>query len=144
MATYGRGLWITNVAWVGEAKQGALDEDAHLFAIRPRPLPPEGPWGNFELYGDRHLIVPNDDGVNVEFFLKAKPADKVKVTFADATGTTVRSLEAEGKAGLNRVTWDLGAGRGRRATPGEYTVTLQAAGKTLTGKARVLPPGHGR
>jgi len=144
VASYGRGLWVTNVGWLGEAKGGALDKDVHLFAIRPRPIPPEGPWGNWELYGDRHLIVPNDDGVNVDFFLKAKPAEKVKVTVADAAGTTLRTIEAEAKAGLNRVTWDLGAGRGRRAAPGEYTVTLKVGERTLTQKARVVPAGHAR
>ncbi len=88
--------------------------------------------------------MPNDDGVNVDFFLKAKPAEKVKVTVTDAAGTTVRAIEAEAKAGLNRVTWDLGAGRGRRAAPGEYTVTLKVGERTLTQKARVVPAGHAR
>ncbi|MBP1635407.1 MAG: repeat-containing glycosyl hydrolase, partial [Acidobacteria bacterium] len=144
VATYGRGLFVTNVAWMAEARQGALDEDAHLFAIRPRAVPGEGAWGNFELYGDRHLIVPNDDGVNVDFYLKAKPPGKVKVTFADATGAVVRAIESEGRAGLNRVSWDVTAERRRRLGPGEYSVTVQAGGRTLTGKARVLPPGHPR
>ncbi len=144
VATYGRGLFVTNVAWLAEAKQGSLQKDSHLFAIRHRAVPRDGAWGNFELYGDRHLIVANDDGVNVDFFLKAKPAEKVKVTIADAAGTTVRTLEAEGHAGLNRVTWDVTAGRGRRSAPGEYTVTVAAGGQTLTGKARVVPPGHPR
>jgi photosystem II stability/assembly factor-like uncharacterized protein len=144
VATYGRGLFVTNVAWLAEAKEGALQKDVHLFAIRPRAVPREGPWGNFELYGDRHLIVPNDDGVNVDFFLMSKPADKVKVTIADAAGTTVRTLEAEGRAGLNRVTWDVTAGRGRRLGPGEYVVSVTAGAQTLTGKVRVVPQGHPR
>ena len=143
-ATYGRGLFVTNVAWLAEAKEGVLQKDAHLFAIRPRAVPREGPWGNFELYGDRHLIVPNDDGVNVDFFLRSKPAEKVKVAIADGAGATVRTIEAEGRAGLNRVTWDVTAGRGRRLGPGVYGVTVEAGGQTLTGTARVVPEGHPR
>jgi photosystem II stability/assembly factor-like uncharacterized protein len=137
VATYGRGLFVTNVAWLAEVRQGALEKEAHLFAIRPRAMPRERPWGNFELYGDRHLIVPNDDGINVDFFLRTKPAEKVVVTLADGTGAAVRTLEAEGRAGLNRVSWDVTLGRGRRAAPGEYLVTVKAGGATLTGKAKV-------
>jgi len=143
-ATYGRGLFVTNVAWLAEAKEGVLQKDAHLFAIRPCAVPREGPWGNFELYGDRHLIVPNDDGVNVDFFLRSKPAEKVKVAIADGAGATVRTIEAEGRAGLNRVTWDVTAGRGRRLGPGVYGVTVEAGGQTLAGTARVVPEGHPR
>ena len=140
VATYGRGLFVTNVAWLAEAREGALDREAHLFAIRPRPIRPQGPLGNFELYGDRHLIVPNDDGVNVDFFLKTKPPGAVTVTVSDQAGALIRTIEAEARAGLNRVTWDLGVGRGRRAAPGNYTVTVRAGERTLTGRAQVLPP----
>jgi photosystem II stability/assembly factor-like uncharacterized protein len=142
VATYGRGLYVANLAWLAEAKQGALDEEAHFFAVTPRPLPGDGAWGNFEFYGDRQLIVPNDEGLNFDYFLKAKADGKAKVTIADAAGKEVRTLEGTANAGLNRVTWDMAGARGRAVGTGEYTVTIEVAGKKLTQKARIVPAGH--
>jgi hypothetical protein len=62
---------VTNVAWVGEAKAGALDEDGP--PVRDPAAARAGGALNRELMGDRHLIVPNDDGVNVDFFLGRSP-----------------------------------------------------------------------
>lgn len=144
VATYGRGLYVANLGWLAEVTAGALRGAAHFFAVRPRPVPNEGPWGNFELYGDRRLIVPNDEGLAFDFYLEKKPAAKVKITVADAGGRTVHSVEAEASAGMNRVEWDMRVGRGAMATPGEYTVTLQAGDRTLTQRATVLPRGQAR
>jgi photosystem II stability/assembly factor-like uncharacterized protein len=141
VATYGRGVYVANMDWIAEAKAGALAEAAHLFAIRPRPLPRDGAWGNFELYGDRQLIVPNDDEVVIDFFLAEKPVGKVKITVAGKPDSATRIFEVEAHQGMNRATWDMRFGRGAWAAPGEYTVTLEAAGRKLTQKARVWPRG---
>jgi photosystem II stability/assembly factor-like uncharacterized protein len=142
VATYGRGLYVANTRWLAEAKRGALDGDAHFFAVAPRAVPPEGAIGNYELYGDRHLIVPNDEGLNFDYYLKAKGEGKAKIAIADAAGKAVRTIEGPMNAGMNRVTWDMTGGRGRAVEPGEYTVTLEVGGKTFTQKTRVLPAGH--
>lgn len=142
VATYGRGLWIANINWLAEVKKGALFAPAHFFAITPRPLPGDGAWGNWELYGDRQLIVPNDEGLNFEFYLAEKPSGKAKVTITDAAGAQVRTIEEEASVGLNRISWDMTSGRGRAVPVGEYTVTIQAGAHTLTQKARVVPAGH--
>jgi photosystem II stability/assembly factor-like uncharacterized protein len=142
VATYGRGLYVTSTRWLAEAKQGALEAEAHFFAVAPRSVPPEGAIGNYELYGDRHLIVPNDDGLNCDYYLKAKVDGKAKISIADATGREIRTLEGPANAGFNRVAWNMTAGRGRAVPPGEYTITLDVAGKKLVQKTRVLPPGQ--
>ncbi len=103
---------------------------------RGRCLAP-GAIGNYELYGDRHLIVPNDDGLNFDYHLKAKSDGKAKLTIADAAGNTVRTIEGPANAGFNRVTWDMSAGRGRTAEPGEYKVTMEI------GKVRAGAEGQG-
>lgn len=139
VATYGRGLYVANVNWVNEVKQGAFGKAAHFFAVKARPTPPEGPWGNFEFYGDRVLLVDNDEGLNLEFFLKDKPAGKVAISIAGADGKEVHKFEADARAGLNRVAWDMRVGRGRMAPAGEYTVTLRVGETTLQQKARILP-----
>jgi flagellar hook assembly protein FlgD len=88
--------------------------------------------------------VPNDDGLNFNYFLKSKADGAAKITVADAAGTVVRTLDGPGNAGMNRATWDMTGGRGRPVAPGEYTVTLQVGGQKLVQKARVLAPGHGQ
>jgi hypothetical protein len=142
VATYGRGLYVANTLWLAEARKGAFDEPAHFFAVQPRPVPLPGAIGNFEFYGDRQLIVPNDDGLNFDYYLKSKAEGAVKITVADAAGTAIRTIDGPGSAGMNRATWNMGGGRGRAVEPGEYTVTLQVGGQKLVQKARVLPAGR--
>jgi len=139
VATYGRGLYVANMDWIAEAKSGAVSEPVHLFAIKAQRLPGDGAWGNFELYGDRQLVVPNDDELAINFFLAENPAGKVKITVSGGPGGATRTLEVEAHAGMNRAAWDMRFGRGAAAAPGEYIITLEAAGRTVTGKAGVLP-----
>ena len=138
VATYGRGLYVANIDWVSEVKAGALAKEAHFFAVKARPNPPEGPWGNFEFYGDHTLLVDNDEGLNFEFYLKSKPAAKATFVITSADGTQVQKFDADAHAGMNRVSWDQRTGRGQFVAPGEYTVTLQVGDQKLTQKARVL------
>lgn len=138
VATYGRGLYVAPTEWLAEAKQGAFDGAAHLFAVRPRPLPPPGPLGNFEFYGDRTLVVPNDDGLNFDYYLKANVDGRVTITIADGSGKEVRALTGAGAAGMNRATWDMTDGLRRPVSPGIYTVTVRAGGLELTQQATVL------
>jgi len=143
VATYGRGVYVANIGWLDEAKQGAFDKDTHFFRVKARPTPPAGAIGNFELYGDRQLIVPNDEGLEFEYYLKAKAdGGTVKIAIVDASGKDVRTIEGTGHAGMNRVAWDITGARGRAVAPGEYTVTIQAGEKKMVQKAVVLPAGH--
>ncbi len=119
VATYGRGLYVANTLWLGGAKKGAFDEAAHFFAVQPRTVPQPGAIGNFEFYGDRHLIVPNDEGINFDYYLKSKAEEAVKITIADAAGIVFRTLDGPGNAGMNRATWNMGGGRGRGVEPGD-------------------------
>jgi photosystem II stability/assembly factor-like uncharacterized protein len=139
IATFGRGLYVTNTAWLAEAKQGAFEGDAYFFAVQPRPLPPPGAIGNFEFYGDRTLLVPNDDGLNFDYFLKSKVDGKVKITVADESGKEVRILAGPGEAGMNRAAWDMTDAHERQVTPGNFVVTLQAGDRKLTQTVTVLP-----
>jgi hypothetical protein len=139
VATYGRGLWAGNIAWLREAKSGALDKPVHLFAVPPFTQPGDGAWGNYELYGDRHLFVPNEDGAQITYFLRDKPAGKVTITIGNAAGQMIRTIDAPANAGLNRAEWNARAGRAGVAPPGEYTATLQAGDRKLSQKFTVRP-----
>ena len=87
----------------------------------------------------------------INYYLKVDPpaTGAVTITIGDASGAVVTRFTNRGRAGVNRVIWDLswsnpaglpaGGGRGGRgggarlpAMPGKYTVTIAAAGKTLS------------
>jgi hypothetical protein len=98
------------------------------------------------------------EGVTVTYLLKTEPAGEVTLRFLDARGQLVRSFSSEAaegsrerrvpkQAGMNRFAWNLRHPDAREvpgdvaterslsgpvATPGEYTVELGAAGRTLT------------
>jgi photosystem II stability/assembly factor-like uncharacterized protein len=150
LATYGRALWTGDVSFMPEVTPAMLNETAHLFDIEPKARYGFGSQGmNYELYGDRFLSVPNEpEAIVINYYLKADQAAGAKVTITDANGREMRQLNGPAKAGMNRVLWPLngGGGRGGRGgggaaipTPaiGDYKVTVQVAGETLTKTATV-------
>src|SRR4030095_11432813 len=52
VGTFGRGIWITNIALLREVSESVLNEDVHFFAVQPRARRNEGALGNYRLYGD--------------------------------------------------------------------------------------------
>lgn len=156
VGTYGRAIWITNVAVLREFNERVLSEDVHFFSVQPRSRRQEGAVGNFRMLGDRHLVTPNEpNGLSLIYYLKEQPKEKVTLTVMAPAGQTLRTLEGTNKVGINRVVLQLGAfgfqqgaegefrpgpsGQPREIPPGEYDVTLQVGGKKFTQKARVLP-----
>src|SRR5581483_5754756 len=111
--------------------------------------------------GHKMFTAPNPPyGAVINYYLKDKAKDDVKVKITDKSGKTVRELNGPKEAGLNRVVWDMrgapavppepGAGggegggggfgfgpRGMKAAPGDYTVTITVAGKQLSKTVRV-------
>jgi photosystem II stability/assembly factor-like uncharacterized protein len=157
VGTYGRAIWITNVAVLRELNETVLGEDVHFFSVQPRSRRQEGAVGNYRLLGDRHLVTPNEpNGLALIYYLKQAPKEKVALTVAGPDGKTLRTLEGTNKVGLNRVVFQLGgfgfqqgvAGefrpglqgqQPREIPPGDYDVTLTVGDKKLTQKTRVLP-----
>ncbi|MDH4197814.1 MAG: hypothetical protein OEW05_10430, partial [Candidatus Aminicenantes bacterium] len=149
VATYGRGLYITDIAPLQELGPDVLAKDVHLFAIEPRTQYLYGGIGNYQLLGDSHIFSPNEpNAVVITYFLKAKGADKVKVKVADADGEVVAEITGPAEAGLNRVLWDMrvrqsqapGGGMFRSrgfVEPGTYSVTLEAGAAKLAKQAVV-------
>ncbi len=156
LGTYGRGLWVADITPLEEMTPALLSEDAHLFAAKPTVERVTWSFGaNDYLFGQRHLQTPNaPGGMVVWYYLRAAAAQRPVVTIADAAGQQMARLTGAGAAGLHSVVWNLRAGRGRGAGAGaaggrgagpvdqlapigRYTVTLEAAGRTLTGTAEV-------
>jgi photosystem II stability/assembly factor-like uncharacterized protein len=148
VGTYGRGLYITDIMPLQEIKDEVLSQDVNLFDIEPRTERVYGGIGNYQLLGDSHVFTPNEpNAVVVNYYLKDNAAAPVKVKISDPYGKVLAEINGKGDAGLNSVQWGMRVQRpgqtgpqfggmgGGMVEPGEYVVTLEAAGKTLTKKA---------
>ncbi len=158
VGSYGRGFWVTNVEALEELSPAVLAEDVHLFRIHPTVQRITWEFGaNDYLFAQRHIQTPNPrDGMYIRYYLKDSAPDGAVVTVRNSSGAQVARLDGEGKAGINTVVWSArtidGRGRGaggfqgpvqgtvitRLAPLGNYTVTVEVAGKTLTGTAEVV------
>jgi len=115
-----------------------------------KPMPPVRytPASDTSVLGNRVWVARNQPyGAIINYYLPAD-AGSVQLSIRDRAGRLVQTISGPGKAGVNRTVWNLaehspcagertqaaGRGRGRgggtwlRAIPGEYTVTLAAAG----------------
>ena len=166
LGSYGRDLWITNISALQELSDRVLDQEVYLFTVKPTVQRILWSFGaNDYLFGQRHLSTPNEpNGMLIRYYLKSSGASAA-VVVADEKGVEVARLQGSANAGINTVVWNtrLGGGRGggagargagtgragggatrggagldQLAPLGEYTVTLEVAGKTLTEKARII------
>jgi photosystem II stability/assembly factor-like uncharacterized protein len=162
LGTYGRAFWTGDITPLQELSARVLDEPAHLFDVEPRARYGFSVQGmNYHLFGDKYLEVANEpEALVINYYLKADAGGAAKITVKDLTGKTLRELEGPAKAGLNRALVPLGGGggrgfgggpstgsgqgRGRGGAPavapltvGDYTVTVDVAGQTLTKPTRV-------
>ncbi|HEV7682763.1 MAG TPA: hypothetical protein VGO68_11615 [Pyrinomonadaceae bacterium] len=157
LATHGRSIWVLDdLSPLERASESILTSDVHLFDLAPAT--------HFRLYGrkgntgHKWFAAPNPPyGAVINYYVKDKPKDDVKVTITDASGAVVRDLKGTKEAGLNRIVWDLrlnpaappppgqgeggggffGAPRGPRVQPGVYTVKVAAGDKSASGNVTV-------
>jgi photosystem II stability/assembly factor-like uncharacterized protein len=163
IGTYGRALWTGDITPLQELSAAVLEKPAHLFDIEPRARYGFSVQGmNYHLFGDKYLEAPNEpEALVINYYLKADAPAAAKITVKDPSGKVLRETEGPVKAGLNRALVNLaggggrgfggggggaGGGRGRGGAPvvaplpiGDYTVTVDVAGQSLTKPARVRP-----
>ena len=137
-ATYGRSIWVTDIAPFAEMADGALDEPLHLFSVAPATLfKTRVTYGNTieEMNGDMFFRAANPpDGALLRYHLEANASD-VRIEIRDVSGGLVRLLSGAASAGLHQVEWDLktnetaGRERERRApvTPSEWEFSQKVA-----------------
>jgi hypothetical protein len=90
LSTYGRGLFILrDISTLEQADQVPADAPAFLYAPRAG--------------------VRQSRSGRVEFLytLKSAPTGQITLEILDAGGSVIRTLQAAGRAGLNRAAWDL-------------------------------------
>jgi len=156
LATHGRSIWVLDdLSPLERASENILTSDIHLFDVAPAT--------HFRLYerkgntGHKWYAAPNPPyGAVINYYVKDKPKDEVKLTITDQSGAVLRDLKGPKEAGLNRIVWDLrlnppalpqegqgggggffGAPRGPRVQPGVYTVKVSAGDKTASGNVTV-------
>ncbi len=163
IATYGRGFWVLDdISALRTVTPEVTAKPVHFFAPRAayRFRTAEAPFADTD---DPNTGTNPPYGASMHFWLRGDAKDSVTFTIANAAGTIVRTQRAAGKAGMNRVWWDLATDRTREAllrtvnpyspdvrypaegkaapglgryaalvAPGTYTVTLAAAGQTMS------------
>ena len=156
IGTYGRGIYIADIAPLKEFKSDLFAKDAYLFDVEDTIR-----WNRFEQrgedYGEFAKVDNPQIGANLYYYLKAE-AKNVKLTIKDLEGNIVQELTGAVKKGFQKAVWTLnrraepgqqqpagmpGGGRmgfGRQAENGTYKVTLNVDGKDVGTKKLVILP----
>ncbi len=153
--THGRSLWVLDVAALRQMNAEVVDADAHLFrpgdAVIWRGEPSTG--GTL-----RQFRGQNPASGALIYYSLGTNARGVSLKVTDQAGETVREFEANGQAGLHRMSWDLrrvtpqaqgqqrgqrgrGGGRFRRGRPvetGQYLVVLEVNGQQYSQRLNVI------
>jgi hypothetical protein len=148
LGTHARGVWIADdITPLQQLTAEAQAQEAVLFDIRPAVAWLNDRRRGQQTGGQKAFAGENPPrGAAISYHLKA--AADARITVADSAGRVIRTLDGTKNAGLNRVMWNLAAGRGAggaggrgggsAVTPGTYTVTLDVGGKQLTKPLIVL------
>jgi hypothetical protein len=162
VGTHGRGVFILDDITALRQVAQAMQADAYLFDVRPATR--WMVWGRDASLGAKTFAAENPPyGALITYYVKTDPKDPVVITISERGGRPIRELRrTDVKAGVNRLAWDLRydgprpaqsqgqqaggggggggggfGGGGVTVVPGEYTVTLRAAGRDLTKSVRV-------
>jgi photosystem II stability/assembly factor-like uncharacterized protein len=90
VSTYGRGFYILDDISLLE-QMAAQPSDTSVRFFAPRPA--------YRLLANQRAFL--------NYSLKTEPKQQIQVSILDANNKVVREMTANGKAGLNRQTWDL-------------------------------------
>lgn len=172
LGTYGRGIWIGDITPLQQTRParaatpatGGADETfgalpatppVHVFDIEPRPFYGYRAIGNYDLFGDKYIAVPNEpDALVINYLLREKASTPARISVTDAAGKTLATFEGPAEAGFNRALWNMrpsppsgldetAARRFRFTTtpmpPGDYRITIDVAGQTVTKAGTIRP-----
>jgi len=145
VATHGRGLYVTDITPLQQLTETVLAEDSHLFTPEAKGLRVESGWGNYRLFGYRHLTTPNEpNGVLIDVYVQDAANSTFTLRITDAQGALVRSLDTRSQSndrgGIRRIVWNLRDEQSQPVAAGEYTVVLEAGGTRQSRTVVVKPP----
>jgi hypothetical protein len=132
LGTYGRGVFVGDISHLQQLTPEVLGAPFHLFDIAPRPFYGFRNLGNYNLFGDKYLEVPNEpEGLTVMYSLRDAAGAPARVTVSDIAGRAIATLDGPADAGINRVLWNMREGGGAAG----------GRGGGRGGGGAVLPPG---
>lgn len=106
VGTYGRGYWILDdITPLRALAPEVTESDAYLFDVHPTY--------RFQrihnvISAPSHVYGRNPEyGARIHLWLTEQSAGAVKVEIVDEAGEVIRTVEARGEAGINRIMWDL-------------------------------------
>jgi photosystem II stability/assembly factor-like uncharacterized protein len=161
VGTFGRAIWVIDIAPFEQMNTGVLEQPAHLFDVKPGTLfKTRYTYGATieELNGDMFFRAENPPfGTTMTYYLRENVGHDVTITITDKESKTVRTLKGPGVAGIHRLVWDLKrqekvtaeeAARERAETlsekdalawvpPGDYTATLESGNSSLKRAVKV-------
>ena len=145
VGTHGRGAFVADITPLKALTRETLAESFFLFPPEPKAPRIESGWGNFRLFGWRHVTTPNEpNGVLLDVHQAGNGEAPLTLRITNRAGEVVRTLEEPGAPGLHRVVWNLRDEERRPVSPGEYTVTLEVGevrlARTVVVKAPVVVP----
>jgi photosystem II stability/assembly factor-like uncharacterized protein len=141
LGTYGRGIFVADISHLQELSAEVLAKPLHLFAVEPRAAYGFRAQGNYHLFGDKYLEVPNEpDALVINYYLHATQDGGATVTISNIKGDRVAQLKGPSNAGINRVLWNMRAAAGpQRGGRGEGGGRGGAGGPLLpTGEYRIV------
>ena len=107
IGTYGRGIWILDdITPLQQSTPEITSSAVHLFAPRSayRFRPITTPYSMFD---DPSAGENPPPGAPINYWLSTQAKDSLTITISDANNVVVRTIHHKGKAGINRVWWDL-------------------------------------
>jgi photosystem II stability/assembly factor-like uncharacterized protein len=111
VGTFGRAIWIADIAPFEQMTEPLFQQPAHLFDVKPGTLfKTRYTYGATieELNGDMFFRAENPPkGTTITYYLRENAGQDVTLNIRGETGKTVRSIKGPGTAGVHRVTWDL-------------------------------------
>jgi photosystem II stability/assembly factor-like uncharacterized protein len=154
IGTYGRGIYIADIAPLKEMTAENLAKDAYLFDVEETVR-----WNRLERRGEQYGEFAKVDnppvGATFYYYLKADPKS-VKIVVKDLEGNVLQEMTGAAKKGLQKASWGLtrrqpagqqpppgGGMRGRGANLvdyGTYKVTLVVDDKEVATKNMKVSP----
>jgi len=109
VGTYGRGVFVTNIAPLEEFTEEVQNKDIYFFKVIPQPAmnySQQANWGNHKLMGDRHYFTPNEkNGLQLWYYIKNVASSPVKFEVFDSSGKVIDQLEGKQTPGIHQLIW---------------------------------------
>ena len=99
LGTYGRGIFVGDIRHLQELGPAVTERPLHLFEIEPRAAYQFRALGNFHLFGDAFIEVPNEpDALVINYVVRDASEAGALVTVTDIAGETIATLKGPGRA----------------------------------------------